>query len=173
MKFHFSFFSLKDFLKTVQIPVDCVCYLLQLYLSPILFLNPNISNANCAYFPSLSKKRFLKRTAKHNIESAVKHTKGRALDTFTYKKKKKKKRFPPLGEKSELLAKDKENKGHSSLCCGCTSWNGLSTAALCDSMGCSLPGSSIHGIFQARVLEWVAISFSRGSSQQPSRGLSR
>ena len=29
---------------------------------------------------------------------------------------------------------------------------------------CSLPGSSIHGIFQTRVLEWVAISFSRGSS---------
>ena len=35
---------------------------------------------------------------------------------------------------------------------------------LCDPMDCSLPGSSIHGIFQARVLEWVAISFSRGSS---------
>ena len=32
-------------------------------------------------------------------------------------------------------------------------------------MYCSLPGSSIHGIFQARVLEWVAISFSRGSSR--------
>ena len=31
-------------------------------------------------------------------------------------------------------------------------------------MDCSLPGSSIHGIFQARVLEWVAISFSMGSS---------
>ena len=30
---------------------------------------------------------------------------------------------------------------------------------------CSLPGSSLHGIFQARILEWVAISFSRGSSQ--------
>ena len=30
---------------------------------------------------------------------------------------------------------------------------------------CSLPGSSIRGIFQARVLEWVSISFSRGSSQ--------
>ena len=29
----------------------------------------------------------------------------------------------------------------------------------------SLPGSSIHGIYQARILEWVAISFSRGSSQ--------
>ena len=32
---------------------------------------------------------------------------------------------------------------------------------LCNPMDCSPPGSSIHGIFQARVLEWVAISFSR------------
>ena len=36
---------------------------------------------------------------------------------------------------------------------------------LCDPMDCSLSCSSIQGIFQARVLEWVAISFSRGSSQ--------
>ena len=36
---------------------------------------------------------------------------------------------------------------------------------LCDHMDCSLPGSSLHGILQARVLEWVAISFSRGSSR--------
>ena len=35
---------------------------------------------------------------------------------------------------------------------------------LWDPMDCSLPGSSVHGIFQARVLEWVAIPFSRGSS---------
>ena len=40
----------------------------------------------------------------------------------------------------------------------------LSRVRLCDPMDCSLPGSSIHGIFQASVLEWVAISFSRGSS---------
>ena len=40
-----------------------------------------------------------------------------------------------------------------------------SSATLCDPMGCSLPGFSIHGIFQARVLEWVAIFFSRGSSR--------
>ena len=40
----------------------------------------------------------------------------------------------------------------------------LSRVRLCDSMDCSLPGSSIHGIFQARVLQWVAISFSKGSS---------
>ena len=33
-----------------------------------------------------------------------------------------------------------------------------------DSMDCSPPGSSVHGILQARMLEWVAIPFSRGSS---------
>ena len=35
---------------------------------------------------------------------------------------------------------------------------------LCNSMDCSPPSFSIHGFFQARILEWVAISFSRGSS---------
>ena len=40
-----------------------------------------------------------------------------------------------------------------------------SCPTLCDPMDCSLPRSSIHGIFQARVLEWIAISFSRGPSQ--------
>ena len=36
---------------------------------------------------------------------------------------------------------------------------------LCDPIDCSPPGSSVRGILQARILEWVAISFSRGSSQ--------
>ena len=36
---------------------------------------------------------------------------------------------------------------------------------LCDPMDCSPSGSSVHGILQARILEWVAISFYRGSSQ--------
>ena len=36
---------------------------------------------------------------------------------------------------------------------------------LCDPVYCSPPGSSVHGIFQIRVAEWVSISFSRGSSQ--------
>ena len=40
-----------------------------------------------------------------------------------------------------------------------------SCSTLCDLLNCSLQGSSIHGIFQARILEWVAISFSRGSFQ--------
>ena len=34
----------------------------------------------------------------------------------------------------------------------------------CEPMDCSSPGSSVHGSSQARILEWVAISFSRGSS---------
>ena len=36
---------------------------------------------------------------------------------------------------------------------------------LCDPIDCSLPGCSVHGSLQARILEWVAIPFSRGSSQ--------
>ena len=40
---------------------------------------------------------------------------------------------------------------------------------LCDPMDCSLSGSSIHGIFQANELEWIAISFSRGSSRPRNR----
>ena len=36
---------------------------------------------------------------------------------------------------------------------------------LCNPIDCSPPDSSVHGILQARILEWVAISFSRGSSQ--------
>ena len=39
-----------------------------------------------------------------------------------------------------------------------------SCLTLCNLMDCSLPGFSIHGIFQARILEWVAISFSKRSS---------
>ena len=40
-----------------------------------------------------------------------------------------------------------------------------SCLTLCDPMDCSRPGSSVRGIFQARILEWLAISFSGGSSQ--------
>ena len=52
----------------------------------------------------------------------------------------------------------------------CHNFTGVSEVAqscptLCDPMDCSLPGSSVHGIFQAIVLEWIAISFSRGSSR--------
>ena len=47
-------------------------------------------------------------------------------------------------------------------------WNvrrtNLSCPTLCSPMDCSPPGTSIHGISQARIVEWVAISFSRGSN---------
>ena len=45
-----------------------------------------------------------------------------------------------------------------------------SCPTLCNLMDCSLPGSSVHGILQARIPEWVAILFSRGSF--PTQGLS-
>ena len=39
-----------------------------------------------------------------------------------------------------------------------------SCPTLCDPMDCTPPGSSVHGILQARILEWVTIPFSRGYS---------
>ena len=44
-----------------------------------------------------------------------------------------------------------------------------SCPTLCDPMECSLPGFSVQGILQARILEWVAIPFSRGSSRPRDR----
>ena len=44
-----------------------------------------------------------------------------------------------------------------------------SCPTLCHPMDCSPQGSTVHGIFQARILEWVAISFSRGSPQPRNR----
>ena len=45
--------------------------------------------------------------------------------------------------------------------CGCCL---VPKSLFCDSVDCSPPGSSVHGLSQARILEWVALSFSRGSS---------
>ena len=44
-----------------------------------------------------------------------------------------------------------------------------SCPTLCDPMDCSLPGSSVHGILQARILEWVAMPSSRASSRPRDR----
>ena len=46
-----------------------------------------------------------------------------------------------------------------------------SCPTLCDPTDCSLPGFSVHGILQARTLEWVAISFSMYNSQDPKKKL--
>ena len=60
------------------------------------------------------------------------------------------------------LRKGKERKGKESEVT-------QSCLILFDPMDCSLPGSSVPGIFQAIVLEWIAISFSRGSSRPRDR----
>ena len=54
---------------------------------------------------------------------------------------------------------------HSHQQCRSESEVAQSCLTLCDPMDCSLPGCSVHGIFQARILEWDAISFSRRSSR--------
>ena len=46
-----------------------------------------------------------------------------------------------------------------------------SCPTLCDPMDCSPPGSSVHGVSQARILVWVAISFSVGSSRPKDQAL--
>ena len=51
---------------------------------------------------------------------------------------------------------------HNSFCCCCSV--GMSCPTLCNPMDCSPLGSSVHGISQARILEWVAMPFSRGFS---------
>ena len=64
--------------------------------------------------------------------------------------------------KSSLLMKENVNVDYIVIChCHLVAKLCLT---LCDLMDCSPPGSSVHGISQAKILEWVAISISRGSS---------
>jgi len=70
------------------------------------------------------------------------------------------KRRSKLGK--SMTATVNNTKNHSG---GSESEVAQSCLTLCNPVNCSLPGSSVHGILQARVLEWVAISFSRGSSR--------
>ena len=49
--------------------------------------------------------------------------------------------------------------------CVCVCCSVVSDSLLCNRLACSLPGSSVHRILQARILKWVPILFSRGSSQ--------
>ena len=55
-------------------------------------------------------------------------------------------------------------------CCVCV-LVAQSCLTLCDPTGCSPPGFSVHGILQARILKWIAIPFSRGTSQPRNRNL--
>ena len=59
------------------------------------------------------------------------------------------------------MAKEKTSENKKDLMCVCV--HTQSCLTLCNLMDCSLPGSYGHGIFQVRIQEWVAISYSRGS----------
>ena len=59
-----------------------------------------------------------------------------------------------------LLKYDNNSHGHSFVALLVAQ----SCPSLCDPVDCGPPGSSVHGILQARILEWGAIPFSRGSS---------
>ena len=79
------------------------------------------------------------------------------------------KTYAPIYLHESFLAQQYHRK---QICIACHVWKCESESevaqlclTLCDPMDHNLPGSSVHGIFQARGLEWVAISFSRGSSR--------
>ena len=76
--------------------------------------------------------------------------------------------------KGIVSAADIENRSNTQIyftfCCNCLVAQSCST--LCNPMDYKPPGSSVHGILQARILEWVAISFSRGFIQTQGSNLS-
>ena len=76
-------------------------------------------------------------------------------------------RIPGTAEPGGLVSMGSHRVGHdcSDLAAAAPQW----CPTLCDPMGCSPPGSSVHGLLQARILEWVATSSSRGSSKPRDR----
>ena len=64
-----------------------------------------------------------------------------------------------------LAPKSFPGPGHWACVCVCVCSVTHSCPTLCSPMDCSLPGFSFSGVFQARILEWVAIPYSRGCSQ--------
>ena len=76
---------------------------------------------------------------------------------------------PPKGNSTELAGAVKIKQitcGKLGLVMCCAVSSLLSRVQLfCSSVSCHLPGPFVHGIFQSRILEWVAISYSRGSFQ--------
>ena len=71
-------------------------------------------------------------------------------------------RFSYIGERKRKKEREREPT-HSRVCFSSSLCSQL-CLTLCDPKDCSPPGSSVHGILKARMLEWVAISSSRGTS---------
>ena len=70
-----------------------------------------------------------------------------------------------IKEKNKFLQRNTRDRQFSRVCCCC------SVAQSCPALCNPMPSSSVHGISQARILEWIAISFSRGSSWPKDRTL--
>ena len=73
--------------------------------------------------------------------------------------------FPPESWAGCLTLLMENSKSFAGICCCCSVAKSCPT--LSDPMDCSLPGSSVHGIIQAKILEWVAILSSRGHLLNP------
>ena len=71
--------------------------------------------------------------------------------------------FTPLALAGRFLSLVPPGKPNQSYVCVLSSFSCVWT--LCDPMDCSLPGFSVHGILQARILDWVVMPSSRGSSR--------
>ena len=116
----------------------------------------------CRYFHLLEKLEWFRGTRKNTSHNSVWHSHLQTKMRKRWKSNVLKKSGTELGQNPTLLAVRPNSLCYTILrACSVTQ----SCPTLCDLMDCSLPGSSVHGIFQARILEWVAISFSRGSYQ--------
>ena len=73
--------------------------------------------------------------------------------------------FPTFYQRYQPIQWGKKRERIKCICEHCKVLVTQSCLILCNPVDCILTGSCVHGIFQARILEWVAISFSRGSSQ--------
>ena len=139
------------------------------FLTPRDLPDPRIELASLAC-PALAG-RFL--TTSTTWEAHVKHRSKKRkvfqddISGFLKPKHKSTCAFPPLGHVHTHSYMGSTHT-HTKTLCGHTSEPTSEVAQSCptlfDPMDCSLPGSSFHGILRARVLEWVAISFSKGSS---------
>ena len=78
---------------------------------------------------------------------------------------------PHLGSTlaSTLMPRAPSNDENQKCLCALAGVHAESCPTLCDPMDCGPPGSSVNGTLQARIPEWVAISFSRGSSRPRDR----
>ena len=117
---------------------------------------------------------------KENINKRASLIYSFSVSTCSNRENKRERKETPLGDSANISYMNDRTKNQVEMSKDSLAWekNGIRAAliqpsqsevsqlcpTLCDPVNCSLPGSSVHGVLQARILEWVAISISRGSS---------